>query len=182
MEEEFVSGRKKKSVLWTKVLQKIKEQKPDFNLTKEQTNRKFINMQTSYKRIKKRNKDSGRNATTWEFFEDFDEVYGTRHSIDPPVANLISSLDETQASANGEDSLDQCVSSHDSNGGEPQPKRKKRGNRNEILEYLENEAVKEQKRHEELMAMEERKLLMEQQRIDTMSQLKDVLERTIAHN
>ncbi|XP_075161210.1 uncharacterized protein LOC142234031 [Haematobia irritans] len=137
-------------------------------------------MQTTYKRIKKRNKETGRNATKWEFFDDFDQVYGTRHSIDPPVGNLIASLDQPQTSGNGEDFLDEYLSLNESNEGEPQPKKKKRSN--EILQYLENEALNEQKRHEELMAMEERKLLMEQQRINTMSQLKDVLERVFVHD
>lgn len=92
MENAFGSGRRKKSVLWGKVLDKMKTDAPDLSATRDQLQRKFLNMYATYKRIKKRNNSTGRDATTWEFFNDFDEIYGTRHSISPPSQNLQSSL------------------------------------------------------------------------------------------
>ncbi|XP_049303113.1 uncharacterized protein LOC125776197 [Bactrocera dorsalis] len=93
MEQEFSCGKRKKSVLWGKVLDNIKTEAPDLTATKEQLQRKFLNMLATYKRIKKRNRSTGRDATTWDFFNDFDEVYGNRHSVDPPSENLQNSLD-----------------------------------------------------------------------------------------
>lgn len=176
MEEEFANGRRKKCVLWRKVVEKIKEQKPDFTLNKDQVNRKFLNFLTTYKRIKSRNKESGRNATTWEFYEDFDEIYGIRHSVVPPAVNLISSIEPTGTPEPSPEPTE-CTAEE----VEP-PSKKTRGSQNEILEYIKKESEKEQKRHEELMAMEERKLQVEEKRVSTMLQLKEVLERTIGNN
>ena len=54
MENEFITGRKKKSVLWVQVLNKIKEIDPEFSHSKEQIRRTFLNLRTTYKRIKQR--------------------------------------------------------------------------------------------------------------------------------
>ena len=54
MENEFIAGRKNKSVFWGQVLNKIKEIYPEFCHSKEQITRKFLNLRTTYKRIKQR--------------------------------------------------------------------------------------------------------------------------------
>ncbi|XP_054729200.1 uncharacterized protein LOC129253190 [Anastrepha obliqua] len=176
METDFVAGRKNKSVLWGQVLTKIKEKYPSFNLTKEQITRKFLNLRTTYKRIKARNKESGRDATSWTFFDDFDEIYGGRHSINPPVENLVSSIDENVGNA--------CTPSDDmQSSGDDSPicRIKRRRTNTDILQYLEDESGKEQKRHEENLAIEERKLLIEERRINAMMELKEVLEKAMVN-
>jgi len=55
----------------------------------------------TYKRVKHRNKQSGQNRTNWEYFEIFDNVYGSSHVLAPPDEILYSSLLE-QASSLGE--------------------------------------------------------------------------------
>ena len=54
MENEFIAGRKNKSVLWGQLLNKIKEIDPEFGHSKEQITRKCLNLRTTYKRIKQR--------------------------------------------------------------------------------------------------------------------------------
>ncbi|XP_037808214.1 uncharacterized protein LOC119601369 [Lucilia sericata] len=89
MEPEFQEGRKKKTILWERVLSKIKETQPDFKMTKDQINRKFLNLMTTYRRIKDRGSKTGRNATSWEYFKMFDEVYGKGYcGKPPPLRNL----------------------------------------------------------------------------------------------
>lgn len=158
-------------------MEKMKAAKPNLKITKEQINRKFLNLQTTYKRIKNRNKESGRNSTSWEFYDDFDEIYGTRHSINPPSSNLISSLEDLI-----EDSIEEPIeeTSQSRNSPEPVPKKKKKDNQNEILRHLQEESEREQKRHEEIIAIEQKKMEIEEKRIEAMLQLKDVLEKTIS--
>ncbi|XP_054736222.1 uncharacterized protein LOC129243112 [Anastrepha obliqua] len=87
MEDEFKSDRRKKNVLWKKVVTKVKNVNPNIRLDSTTAQRKCLNLLVTYKRIKKRNNSSGKEATSWRYFEDFDEVYGTRHSMTPPTAN-----------------------------------------------------------------------------------------------
>ncbi|XP_018793504.1 PREDICTED: uncharacterized protein LOC108971710 [Bactrocera latifrons] len=92
MEHKFSAGKRKKSVLWAKVVNKMKLVNTDVPQSKDLMQRKFLNLFATYKRIKKRNGQTGREATSWEFFEEFDEVYGRRHSIQPPAKNLQGSI------------------------------------------------------------------------------------------
>ncbi|KNC33548.1 hypothetical protein FF38_03850 [Lucilia cuprina] len=84
MEPDFQEGRKNRTILWENVLSKIKETQPDFKMTKDQISRKFLNLMTTYRRIKDRSSKTGRNASSWEFFKMFDEVYGKRYCGKPP--------------------------------------------------------------------------------------------------
>ncbi|XP_036317335.1 uncharacterized protein LOC118732309 [Rhagoletis pomonella] len=52
MEDEFASGRRKKSVLWNKVVEEVKKINRDINIDRHIAQRKFLNMLVSYKRIK----------------------------------------------------------------------------------------------------------------------------------
>ncbi|KAI8127051.1 hypothetical protein CVS40_2849 [Lucilia cuprina] len=54
MEPDFQEGRKNRTILWENVLSKIKETQPDFKMTKDQISRKFLNLMTTYRRIKDR--------------------------------------------------------------------------------------------------------------------------------
>ncbi|XP_054734726.1 uncharacterized protein LOC129242191 [Anastrepha obliqua] len=74
MEDEFKSGRRKKNVLWEKVVTEVKNVNPNIRLDSTTAQRKFLNLLVTYKRIKKTNNSSGREATSWRYFEDFDEV------------------------------------------------------------------------------------------------------------
>ena len=58
-----------------------------------QTTREFAVI--TYKIIKNRNNDSGRNAICWEHFDDFEQIYGTKHAVNPTLQNLQASLKST---------------------------------------------------------------------------------------
>ncbi|XP_036347242.1 uncharacterized protein LOC118756595 [Rhagoletis pomonella] len=94
-EEDFRSKRKKRSVLWEKVLREMKDVAPELPFSRDDVTRKFLNFMVTYKRIKKRNNTSGEAATPWEFFELFDNVYGSRVDITVPE-EILDSLYNTQ--------------------------------------------------------------------------------------
>lgn len=176
MENAFGSGGRKKSVLWGKVLDKMKTDAPDLSATRDQLQRKFLNMYATYKRIKKRNNSTGRDATTWEFFNDFDEIYGTRHSISPPSQNLQSSLnisssksvqddgeyqrspDENHNSETDSDG-DATRNEYENNANTPNKKRKIPAS--ELLEFFKKEVCEEKIRHNEAIAVEKERLQIE---------------------
>ena len=56
---------------------------PDLQMTREDVAKKFQNMYISYKKIKNRNIATGRNTTCWEHYDDFEQIYGTKHPVDP---------------------------------------------------------------------------------------------------
>ncbi|XP_050339034.1 uncharacterized protein LOC126765352 [Bactrocera neohumeralis] len=174
MEDEFKSGRKKKNVLWKKVLSEIKNVNPHIRLDSTTAQRKFLNLLVTYKRIKKINNSSGREATSWRYFEDFDEVYGTRHSITPPIANLQASLDLVPSTS--PTSSSEVNGSPDSPPTSSQRATHPRATSNkDILKFFEAEAVKEEARHNEVMAMEREKLSLEKERIKALLDMKSVL-------
>lgn len=80
-------------MLWAKVVDEVKKVNKDLKIDRNIAQRKFSNLLITYKRIKKRNNTSGRESTSWLHYEDFDEVYGTRHSINLPTQNLQSSVE-----------------------------------------------------------------------------------------
>ncbi|TMW53910.1 hypothetical protein DOY81_000967 [Sarcophaga bullata] len=91
MEEDFSSGRIKKSELWNRVWEKVKEEIPGLKYSKEQISRKYLNLLTTYKRIKNRSIKSGKITTTWEYFDEFDDAFGDRYPINTsthPSPNL----------------------------------------------------------------------------------------------
>ncbi|XP_065370935.1 uncharacterized protein LOC135963089 [Calliphora vicina] len=128
-EPDFCAKRKKRTVLWEKVLREIKEVDDTFPFSRDDITRKFLNFCVTYKRIKRHNNTSGEAATTWEFFEEMDEVYGSRSDIAVPASTLESSLydilSDTQV-----DPPEMVMST------EPATKKKKC----EVLEFLKQQA------------------------------------------
>ncbi|KAI8125065.1 hypothetical protein CVS40_4872 [Lucilia cuprina] len=110
-EADFCAKRKKRNVLWKKVLREIKEVDEFFPLSRDDITRKFLNFSVTYRRIKKRNNTSGEAATTWEFFDEIDEVYGSRCDVLVPEVNLESSLNDPLNDSQTENSFPEVVSS-----------------------------------------------------------------------
>lgn len=189
-EEDFKSGKKKKSVLWGKVLEEIKKVDFSFPFSKEEITRKFLNISITYKRIKKRNKESGRDVTCWDFFDMMDEVYGTRHSLDPPREYLIDSLETPDRDIQTEDDLPR-FDSQISSPSTPSPSTSNRRNKrrkvtqekeNEILIFLQEEAKKDDQRHKELMEAEKQRLQIETERNEELRDLKNILREILQSN
>ncbi|XP_054744187.1 uncharacterized protein LOC129248596 [Anastrepha obliqua] len=176
MECEFASGRRKKSVLWNKVVEEIKKVNNDLKIDGQIARRKFSNLLVTYKRIKKRNNSSGREATSWLHFEDFDEVYGTRHSINVPIENLQSSLG-LPSSPLLERNNNEPPNSPPTSSRRATQSRKNANN--ELLHFLEDEAMKEQARHDEVLAVEKEKLALEEERLKTLLDIKSILSQCL---
>ncbi|XP_036334039.1 uncharacterized protein LOC118744802 [Rhagoletis pomonella] len=171
MEDQFNEGRKKKSVLWGEVLKEIKEQIPTFKLTKDEVIRKFLNLSTTYKRIKDRIMSKGRTSSSWEFFDDFDEVYGTRYSI-----NTKKDLTEPTL---------EHATDEEENIVEVKParcskcKKRKSDAAADFLGFLKEQANREQARHDEVMEIERKKLRLEEERMKVFGDLKDILKSSL---
>lgn len=187
-EDEFVAGRKKKSVLWGRILDEIKKVDANFPFNKEELNRKFLNLTITYKRIKKRNGESGRNSTYWEFFDTFDEVYGTRHSVAPPSNMMLSSLElddsrcQTPGSSSeifGEFPAESSSNSFPTTSTPTHRRAKKRANEDPILKFLKEEAAADKERFERLAKLEEEKVRNDRERIEVLRDIKTLLHNML---
>ena len=94
MEREFTNGKKNRNTLWKKCVEMMKNSVSDFNLSPIEVRKKFNNLIVTYNRIEKRKEKSGRAPVFWEYFENFDSVYGVRHNVVPPKENLFDSSNE----------------------------------------------------------------------------------------
>lgn len=135
--------------MWNKVAEEIKKVNKDLKIDGQIAQRKFSNLLVTYKRIKKRNNSSGREATSWLHFEDFDEVYGTRHSINVPIENLQNSLELPSSPLLERNDSEPPNSPPTSSRRTTQSRRNAN---NELMHFLEDEAMKEQARHDEVLA------------------------------
>lgn len=147
-------------------MREIKEVDDTFPFSRDDITRKFLNFCVTYKRIKKRNNSSGEAETTWEFFEEMDEVYGSRFGISVPDTILESSSIDTQV-----DPPEVVMSSPE----EPAPKKKKC----EILEFLKEQARIDTEFIQNLIAIEEKKLKLEERKLEEMRRLRILLSEAI---
>ncbi|XP_036332285.1 uncharacterized protein LOC118743625 [Rhagoletis pomonella] len=167
-EGELCAKRKKRSVLWEKVLREIKEVDSDFPFSRDDITRKFLNFTVTYKRIKKRNNTSGEAATTWEFFDEMDEVYCCRSDVVVPEGNLECSLIEILSGTNENSEYEK-----EPDTSSPEPKAKKM--KNEVLEFLQKEADSDKETLKNFMDLEERKLEVEKEKLEEMRNLRFLL-------
>ena len=147
-------------------MREIKEVDDSFPFSRDDITRKFLNFCVTYKRIKKRNNSSGEAATTWEFFEEMDEVYGSRFDVPVPSSILESSFTDTQV-----DPPEIVMPSPE----EPSPKK----NKCEILEYLKEQARIDREYIQNLIAIEEKKLKLEERKLEEMRRLRILLSEAI---
>lgn len=181
-ENEFSAGKKKKIQLWGNILEEIQNVDPFFKHNKFEIKKKWDNLITTYKRIKKRNSATGRDATTWDYYEIFDANYGTRHNITPP-SNLLSSS-STFADQNTSPNIfteTGLVVDHSNNDEDDEevietPQKKRRIQKNdELLDFFKKEAIEEAARHKELVLLEKEKMETERIRVDLIKNLAETL-------
>lgn len=130
---------------------------------------------TTYKRIKKRNKESGRDATTWEYFEIFDKAYGGRHSVSPPQNLLCSSSSFGTQKDENVSVAQEIESAEDESVFKTPTKRKRTTKDDELLVFLQKEAEKDDLKHQELIAIEKEKMEIEKRRLELIKSLQDSL-------
>lgn len=101
---------------------------------------------------------SGRSATLWEYFEEFDSAYGSSHFIAPPTNLLASSLD-------GLPPLETTNMEQQSAQQTPARKRKL----DEVLDFFKEEAQDTERRYQESIDRE-------RQRIDILKDIRNLLQ------
>ncbi|XP_039953243.1 uncharacterized protein LOC120770127 [Bactrocera tryoni] len=163
-EVDFCAKRKKKSVLWEKVLREIKGVDAEFPFSRDDITRKFMNFMVTYKRIKRRNKTSGEAAATWEFFDQMDEIYGTRTDIVVPEELLDSSLSDILSGIN-----DHIADDANSDTDKEPPRKRARC---DVLDFLRAESQEDKKLLKEFLECEKGKLKVEREKVEEMKKLR----------
>lgn len=152
-------------LLWEKVLRQIKEIDGDFKFSRDDITRKFLNLMVTYRRIKKRNSTSGEAASTWEFFEDFDVVYGARSDVVVPESLLDSSLNTT---------LECLLTEENVQGGSPATPPPKRL-RCEVLQILREERWADKEFMDSFLNIEKGRLKVKKEKVEEMKKLRECL-------
>ncbi|XP_073832416.1 uncharacterized protein isoform X2 [Musca autumnalis] len=67
----------KKHMMWMNIMAEIKSSDPKFPFCMEEVKKCFNNLLTTYRRTKQRHKESGEVKSSWEFFDEMDEVLGS---------------------------------------------------------------------------------------------------------
>lgn len=170
-ESDFAGKKKKRVVLWEKVLREIKTLDPDFPFSRDEIMRKYLNFMVTYKRIKKRNCTSGESATSWEFFDKMDEVYGTRTDVTVPENMLDSSLEWL---------LSDSPATPDTPTSPQEPPRKRA--RCDVIEFLQNESVVDKEIMNEFLKVEKEKLSVEKDKVEEIRKLREVICEMLNQN
>lgn len=87
MEEQF-NDVKNHDVLWGQITKKLNSHNIFVNVL--QVKNKWKNLKKTYKKVVDDNSQTGNKATTWKFFEEFNNVYGNRASTRAEVTYDIS--------------------------------------------------------------------------------------------
>lgn len=96
MEPQFVNPKCKKVKLWGKIANKMQEA-GYHRIGGHDCNTKYRNLLQTYKQNKEKRSKTGDSKITWEYFEMFDNVLGTKPSIIPDK-NLLSTSIESEIS------------------------------------------------------------------------------------
>lgn len=130
----------------------------------------------TYKRIKKRNNTSGEAATNWDFFDEIDEVFGSRSSIDVPQDMLEYSLEDVTNML-----LDNStVELREETENTPTTSMKRK--RNDVLEFLEKDSKKEEEIVNKMLKIESEKLEVEKEKVKELKELRALFKKIVEKN
>ncbi|XP_057712010.1 uncharacterized protein LOC130929093 isoform X3 [Corythoichthys intestinalis] len=183
-EDRFLKSKASAKQQWEKL---IKELGLQGKVSTQQVSKKWENLKKKYKELKTLSSGGGTDegqetGTTWQYYDDMHEVLGGRASVDPPLlvgacaeedAIIRSALNVAEPSTSDAPctyavraavtSPCRCRSPPSTS---PSPKRSRKSN--PILDYLVQESLKEQKRHEETQKKMERFLTLFERLIDKL--------------
>lgn len=98
-ENKFIKPKCKKIKIWAEIAAELNTLFKNTNVNAEECDNKFRNLMKTYKANKKKQCSTGEQQITWDFFEDFDKVYGCKAAITPPHGMLHDTLtDENEVS------------------------------------------------------------------------------------
>lgn len=184
MEAQFVKGEKSKNTLWNIVISRMKKTKPHLKLTGKEARTKFNNLMLTYKRNKKKKKQSGAAPINWKYFNRFDEVYGVRHSIEPPRSTIIDTLQDEENNVGGANNSEGEPHFPEANHEFPEDTSthqnpKKGSQHDKLIAYWQQEDDREQVRHNERMQIEKQRNEIETNKIQVLLEIKDILEKLV---
>lgn len=67
--------------VWKEIANSFHEK--GYNITDDQCCTKWKNLKQKYRNVRDSNKETGRSATTWEYFDMIDEFLNTRPEVSP---------------------------------------------------------------------------------------------------
>ena len=108
--------------------------------------------------------------------DDFEEIHGTKHFVNRPLKNLQSSLKSTLETENTDFECVAIEECEDIPSGTKNSKRRKRtASSDNILNFLKKEAYEQNRRHEEMMTLEQQKRQVETERVEALNNMKSFL-------
>ncbi|XP_039966821.1 uncharacterized protein LOC120778858 [Bactrocera tryoni] len=177
-ESDFATKTKKRSTIWQKIRRDILKKDNAFPFSLDEIMRCYTNLLGTYKRIKRRSAMSGKAATNWEFFEEMDEVYGTRCSVVVPENTVKHSLEQT-------------ANENSSSSPSPSPSacsevthtiRTRKRKRNEVIAFLASESEKQEKLFQVLVETEKEKVKIEKEKLLELKSIRKLYERILERN
>lgn len=145
---KFYSPQYSNRQVWNIISDELKSE--SFIKSGHKCDEKWRNLKATYKKTLDHNKATGNNRVTWEFFDDFHEIYFKCPDINP-VATASSSGAQTKVTDNS-----QNLSEPTSEENVASPKQKKRKVENEKVEFLRELDQNKERRHHEKIEQRER--------------------------
>lgn len=91
----------KKIKLWRSIAVKLNSAfDNEISLTDKLCDRKWRNLWQTYKANVKKSNQTGTDSIIWDYYHDFNEHFGTKDNINPPVSNLKGSFTLASTSSN----------------------------------------------------------------------------------
>ena len=84
----------KQNTAWLKIKDRVNDAGPD--KTMKQIKDKLRNLKDAYKAARDHNKKTGESPSYSPFYEDFDEVLGTRDAVNTPYATKVGAVADTE--------------------------------------------------------------------------------------
>ncbi|XP_011201793.2 uncharacterized protein LOC105225148 [Bactrocera dorsalis] len=176
--ESNFATKTKRSTIWQKIRRDILKKDNTFPFSLDEIMRCYTNLLGTYKRIKRRSATSGKAATNWEFFEEMDEVYGTRCSVVVPKNTVKRSLEPTE----NENSSSSPSPSPSASPDVTDTIRIRKRKRNEVIAFLASESEKQEKLFETLVATEKEKIRIEKEKLLELKAIRKLYERILERN
>ncbi|XP_011687408.1 PREDICTED: uncharacterized protein LOC105449725 [Wasmannia auropunctata] len=172
-ENNLKTGRLRQGQFWEIIAKEINRINPKIQKTALQCSNKIACLKRTYKNIKDHNNKSGNNRKKWSFYEDMNDIFGSRAWVAPKYL----------ASEAGS-KLVQCSSSSTSTSS-PTTTRVPKRKREVLLEELINETkihyeekkIREEKKLQMLDEFREEKLKMHKEKLSMQQQLLDAITK-----
>ncbi|CAG9772090.1 unnamed protein product [Ceutorhynchus assimilis] len=177
---KMISHMQKKKHVWDIIAEKMNSY--NYNRSASKIERKWINLLRVYRSIKdnKGPKKTGRGSQNYKFFDDLDEILGDKPSnnnrlcVEVGINRDPTNIGEENSSVDGDHpstsqhASESYVPSASTSTDNITPSSCKRKRKFSSASQSEQYLLAKMKRHEERMAIEKEKLLLERQKVDLL--------------